>query len=157
MIIHVQHGWQPLDVVSAQLKSLLERTLERHELPHRQERVYPLLNVLETNSDFFVVVELPGVRLEDIQLDVADDSLTLRGYRAPPAESKVETFRRQERWSGKWEREIVFPQRVEPTKARASLASGLLIIEIGKGEARPSRRIPIAGTADLQGTEPCTN
>jgi HSP20 family protein len=105
--------------------------------------LYPPVNVFDAGDVYVVKAEVPGVAPEKLEIDVEEETLTLRGERAFSDPAKNAAFHRRERGSGKFRRVVRLPSRVAADEARAEYRDGVLNVRIPKAkEARP-RRIEI--------------
>jgi HSP20 family protein len=104
---------------------------------------YPPVNVLEIGDDIRVTVELPGTELEDIDLSITGDTLTIRGERKAPDAAPDTAFHRREREFGAFVRSVILPDPVVGEKAEASYVDGLLQITVPKAEEAKPRRIAV--------------
>jgi len=93
---------------------------------------YPAVDVMETRTEVVVTAELPGMSEKDIDIDLAEDSLTLKGERHEATEIKKEGWIKKERSFGKFYRKILLPARVNTEKNEAVFKNGVLIIHLTK-------------------------
>jgi HSP20 family protein len=105
--------------------------------------VYPLVNISEDRDYIYVRAELAGVRAEDLDITVQDNSLILRGERKIATEEKQVNFHRRERESGFFRRVVALPARVSPDKVEASCKDGVLTIKMAKPEEVKPRKIQV--------------
>lgn len=103
---------------------------------------YPALNVWEDAEHLYAEAELPGFRLEDLEIYVTGNQLTIKGERRPP-EHESGTWHRQERSYGKFSRMIELPGEVDGDKVEAEFKHGVLSIKLPKSEAVKPRRIEV--------------
>jgi HSP20 family protein len=105
---------------------------------------YPPVNIWENEEFIYVQAELPGMKLEDLEITVTGNAqLTIKGKRRPmPTVEKVE-WHRQERGFGPFGRTILLPIPVVPDKVEAHLENGVLIIKMAKIPAAKPRHIPV--------------
>jgi HSP20 family protein len=104
--------------------------------------VAPAIDVIETDSHYVVSAELPGVRKEDIGLEVHDGVLNLRGEkRAGPGDQQQSRW--LERWYGSFSRSLRLPADADPGAVQASFHDGVLRIEIAKREEAKPRSVAI--------------
>lgn len=104
----------------------------------------PALDVHETEDGYLVLVDLPGVKSEDVVVELIDQVLTISGSRAP-----VETGEalRLERPSGSFVRRLTLPKGVDSDKVVADYKDGVLELRVPKrAEAKP-KKIAIGGTS----------
>lgn len=109
------------------------------------ERVFPAMNVWEDERNLLVEAELPGLKLDDIEIMVQGDELTLKGERKTEDGDGV-SFHRRERGCGAFQRILRLPTRVEVDKVHASLRDGILTITLPKAEDVLPRRITVKGS-----------
>ncbi|MGH9379738.1 MAG: Hsp20/alpha crystallin family protein [Thermoanaerobaculia bacterium] len=99
----------------------------------------PAVDVVETPEAFLVYAELPGVRREDIQLEVRDRRLDLSGRRDPVAGEA--TFRRLERAYGPFRRSVLLGADVDADGVEAAYRQGVLEVTLPRRQRR--LRVPI--------------
>jgi HSP20 family protein len=103
---------------------------------------FPALVVSERGSDFVVEAELPGMKLDDIELLVMGDELTIKGERKEPSLAGAREHRR-ERAFGTFYRAIRLPVEVEADAVKASLENGVLTVTLPKAKAALPRKIEV--------------
>jgi HSP20 family protein len=103
---------------------------------------YPAMNVWSDEDSALVTAELPGVDLDDIDITVEDDILTLRGVRKPDEREGV-TYHRQERRYGRFLRTLRLPFRVDAEKVEATFAKGVLNLVLPRAAEDKPRKIAI--------------
>ena len=81
-----------------------------------QEEILPPLDLQEDSSAFYVTLETPGVKRENLTLSLQENVLTLKGKKAPPQLNDDETPRRRERGYGDFSRDILLPNPVQEGK-----------------------------------------
>ncbi len=101
----------------------------------------PALDVAEADGDYIVRMDLPGVKEEDLNIEMRDNLLTIRGHREFEYNDNVNGLTRMERGTGTFQRSISLPRGVGEIDAK--LENGVLTLQIEKpAEAQP-RRIEI--------------
>src|ERR1700685_1961878 len=105
---------------------------------------FPAVNLYELDNEYLLTCELPGTKVEDLELTIANGLLRLKGCRSEPAGVPEEHYRRQERVHGKWERTLSVPERVREEGLSAEFIDGILRIHLPKGEQEQPRRIAVA-------------
>jgi len=100
------------------------------------------LNVWQDGDAIHVEAELPGVDLNDVELNVHEGELSLRGRR-PEAADGEGTLLHRERPSGEFEGTLALPVDVDVAKAEATLENGVLHVRLPKVAAARPRRIEI--------------
>uniref|UniRef100_A0A7V4G6V4 Hsp20/alpha crystallin family protein n=1 Tax=Desulfobacca acetoxidans TaxID=60893 RepID=A0A7V4G6V4_9BACT len=105
--------------------------------------VYPLVNISEDHDHVYVRAELPGVRPEDLDITIKDQSLVLRGERKIPKAEENVNYHRRERESGIFRRVVRLPGPVNPDKVSAVCKDGVLTITLAKPEEIKPRQIKV--------------
>ena len=118
----------------------------------------PAADVVVTDDDVTVVMDVPGVTVDDVTIELREDMLTVRGERPVPSQAETEGRKvRQwlERGFGSFERVLRLPTGLDPDAITASMSDGVLTLHIPKPEPRKPRRIEIATgrrTDTIEGT-----
>jgi HSP20 family protein len=124
--------------IQERVNALFEEALLGSGLGGREPREpgtwEPAVDLLETAESYLLYAELPGVRRQDIELEVLDGALELTGTRQPLEEGR--SFMRMERSYGPFRRRFALAQSVDPEAVRASFERGILKVEIPKRRAR---------------------
>ena len=102
----------------------------------------PALDLYQNNDNVVAVVELPGMRKEDIEISLHDGMLTISGERGTSA-TNGENAERTERISGKFRRSITLPARVDASKVSATYKDGLLTVTLPKAEEAKPKQIKV--------------
>ena len=106
----------------------------------------PDTDVIETEREIRVVTEMPGLKRENIEVDVENNVLTIRGEkREERTEGEQGRFHLSERRYGTFTRSFVLPRDVDPDQIHAGFQDGVLTISIPKSERVRRRRIQVGG------------
>jgi HSP20 family protein len=103
----------------------------------------PVVDIEESAEGYQVRAELPGMRLEDIKITVADNALSIRGEKRREEEKKGTTYHRVERVYGSFERSFSLGHAVAADKIEATYRDGVLDVSIPKAEEAKAREIQI--------------
>ena len=106
----------------------------------------PAVDVYEDNQKVVLKLEIPGIRQEDVDIRVENQTLTVRGERKFDAEEKQENFHRIERHYGSFYRSFSLPSTVDTDAVNATCDAGVLRIELKKKASAQPKQIKI-GTA----------
>lgn len=104
---------------------------------------YPSVDIHETDGCIVVQAELPGLKKEDIVIEVRKNILTLEGVRTEDREIKEENYYRRERRSGKFHRSFTLPAAIRPENVIATYKAGVLEIKIPKPEEQKPKLVDI--------------
>lgn len=109
----------------------------------RSAYVYPATNVHETEEAYVVECEVPGLEMDDLEVYVTGDLLTLSGTRAETIPSEGASLHRRERDTGRFSRAITLAGPVQGDKTEATLAHGILTVRVPKAEESKPKRIQV--------------
>jgi len=116
----------------------IDRIFEDEEWPSPRLRgrglMAPLVNVRQTEKDIIIMADIPGVREEDLQIEVGEDFVDITGVRKEETEEKDEGYYRKEVSYGSFQRRIPLPTEVIADKAEATIKEGQLRIIAPKTE-----------------------
>lgn len=106
---------------------------------------YPKMDVSESDKEFKITAELPGMEEKDIDVSISNEVLTLKGEKKAEKEEKKPNYFRMERSYGTFQRSIPLPAEVDRDKVQASFKKGVLSIVLPKSEkaVKESKRIEI--------------
>jgi HSP20 family protein len=109
--------------------------------------INPAVDVVEKDGHYEIRAELPGMSADNIDVNLADGTLTIKGEKKEEKEEKKEDFYLSERRYGRFQRSFVVPQGVDPAKIEATFKDGVLTITLAKSpEAKkPHQKIAIKG------------
>jgi HSP20 family protein len=107
--------------------------------------VHPPVNLYESGDSYVLTAELPGLRVEDIQVSVERDRVTLRGERRIEHPQDA-SLHRVERHAGAFRRTIQLPVEVDGEKVEAVYRNGVLTLRIPKAPEHQPRRITVQGS-----------
>jgi HSP20 family protein len=104
----------------------------------------PAVDIFENpNHEIVIKAELPGLKREDIDIRVENNTLTLRGERKHDTEVKQENYHRVERAYGSFVRSFALPTTVNTDKVAASFLDGVLTISLPLREEAKPRQIQV--------------
>lgn len=106
---------------------------------------HPLVDLKENDKEFLIKAELPGIDEKDIEVNLFDDHLTIRGEKKEEKEDKGSNYHRIERSYGSFNRVIPLPEKVDTKKVTASFKNGVLSITLPKTEEAKTKgtKVPI--------------
>lgn len=102
----------------------------------------PALDLYQDNDNVVAIVELPGMRKEEIDISLHDGVLTIAGKRESSLGEREDT-ERTERFSGKFRRSITLPTRVDAGKVSASYKDGILTVTLPKAEEAKPKKVEV--------------
>jgi HSP20 family protein len=116
----------------------------------------PQLDVSETDQEIRIAAELPGVNEKDIEVEVSDDVVTIRGEKKAEREEEDRDYHLTERAEGSFARSLVLPFSVDPDQVQARFKDGVLTIIIHKPEEvrQQARKIEVKREEDADKGKP---
>jgi HSP20 family protein len=112
----------------------------------------PPVDVYEDDQNVVLKMEVPGINQNDIDVQLENNVLTVRGERKFEKEEKEENFQRIERRYGSFSRSFSLPNSVDPEKVNASYDNGVLSITLAKrAEAKPKQIKVNVGQKAIEG------
>jgi HSP20 family protein len=144
--------WEPLREMSSlqtEMNRLFNTMFESPTVGNGGTRRWtPAMDLAETENHFVLRADLPGMREEDVAIELEDNVLTVSGERKADHEENGEGFYRVERAFGAFSRSLTLPQGVDAEAVSAGFTNGVLEVRIPKPEQRKPRKIAISTTGD---------
>ena len=140
--------WQPLSELMS-LRQAMDRLFEDSFVrPPRGlvtlgEIAAPALDVYQTSNEVVVKAALPGLKPEDVNIDITSETLTIRGESKAEQEIKKEDYLYKERRYGSFSRSVVLPSGLKTDKAEATMENGILTLMIPKLEEVKPKKISV--------------
>jgi HSP20 family protein len=106
-------------------------------------RWIPPMDLAETDEEFVLRADLPGLDKDDLEIEVKDRVLTISGEREAEHEDRSKGFHRVERSFGRFSRSLTLPEGVDAGAVTAEFDKGVLEVRIPKPEERKPRRVEI--------------
>jgi len=103
---------------------------------------FPLINAFKDGEDFVVVAELPGVKKEDLDIQVRGDTLRIQGKKTISYDENASVHRR-ERAAGQFDRTLSLPEGIDAAKVSAEYRDGVLTLRLPRAESAKPRTVTI--------------
>ena len=139
--------WEPLgelEQMTDRMRRMLEQTFGGFgwSSPLTERAGWsPLVDLEETDDAYVLEAELPGVKHEDVDIELVGNELSISGEVKEP--QRKGTVRRQSRRTGRFAYRVSLPSHVDPEKVEAGLDNGILKVTVPKSERAQRRRIEI--------------
>lgn len=141
--------WSPLKEIE-EIRKEMDRLFEEFLSPVRRRRavstegvISPNVDIFERGNELVILVELPGVKKEEIELVISDDRLIVKGEIKKPEGVKEEDYIVNERSYGSFTRSINLPSDIDKSSVKASFNNGILEISMLRKEEAKPREIKI--------------
>lgn len=134
--------WSDVDTLQGELQKMMDTRAEAGR-PWQVKPFQPTVDIYEDGEKYTLKFDLPEVKVDDLHIDVENQTLTVSGERKLEKEDKKEGYHRIERSYGSFSRSFTLPNNVSAEKIMATAKDGVLRIELPKkAEAQP-RKIAI--------------
>ena len=137
---------QPAVAAKGDIFDEMFRRLARFPTPMFETEYYgwaPAIEFTEVDGAFVVNAELPGVKNEDIEVNVENNVLIVKGKKDAKKEEKGEKYFIMERQYGEFERCFTLPQTVDAVKISAEMKEGVLTVTLPKSKEAVGRKVAI--------------
>ena len=126
-----------------EMDRMMEGVFGRREPVWIPEKFVPRTDLVETESELTVTVDLPGLKPEEVKLELREGALWVTGERKEEKEEKGKTFHRIERFYGTFRRVIALPTTVNEEKVEAEFHDGVLTVKLPKAEEVKPKHIEV--------------
>ncbi|WP_321391525.1 Hsp20/alpha crystallin family protein [uncultured Desulfuromusa sp.] len=139
--------WDPF----REMEAMLDPYSKSHDWPFRGGRDLntagadwvPRADITETDDAFCITADVPGIKREDVKIDIDDHVLSIHGENKQEKEEKGKTHHRIERYYGSFRRSFSLPENVNEDKIDAVFKDGVLTLTIPKTEVKKPKSIEI--------------
>ena len=141
--------WEPfreLGTLQSEMSRLMNGMLEGNG--RQSQNWVPALDVWETPTEVVYAFDLPGIREEQITIEVKDETLTISANREKTEETSEKGFYRFERRYGTFARAVGLPQGVDQDNISARYENGVLEVRVPKPEEQKPKKIELSKTLD---------
>ena len=141
--------WEPfreLGTLQSEMSRLMNGMLEGNG--RQSQNWVPALDVWETPTEVVYAFDLPGIREEQITIEVKDETLTVSADREKTEETSEKGFYRFERRYGTFARAVGLPQGVDQDNISARYENGVLEVRVPKPEEQKPKKIELSKTLD---------
>lgn len=144
--------WRPFMDLAHWERDMMEDFFGRRTRPWWPERwfttdefevVAPTVDLYEEKDDIVVKAELPGIDKNNIEVNLTDHTLTIKGEKKKEEEVKKENYYRAERSYGSFLRTLELPRDVHADKVKASFKNGILEVRMPKTEEAKAKEIKV--------------
>lgn len=109
--------------------------------------ISPSVDLSETAEALQLRMDVPGIKPEEINIEVSGDRIQISGEHKEEKEEKGKTFHRIERRSGSFARSLTLPAAVKENQVSAEVADGVLTITLPKTEVTKTKKVPVKATS----------
>jgi HSP20 family protein len=137
--------WQEIDLFNHQLNQLFDDTLTPKKW-HRLDNVVtvPAAEISETEDALYLKLELPGIHVDDLDIQASEKSIAIRGERKAKTQSDADGLTRSEFRYGQFRRVIPLPARIQHTAVKADYKDGILQLTLPKTVAEQNKVVKVS-------------
>ena len=110
---------------------------------NKEDTLMPVIDISETEKEYVVTGEIPGVDAKDLDVTLTDGILTIKGEKKQENEEKEENYHRIERHYGSFERSFRIPEKVKTDKLDATYKDGVFKLSLPKAEVVEAKKIEV--------------
>lgn len=103
----------------------------------------PDTDMMETDKEYIVAVDLPGFQKKDIKINYEDNRLVIKGSRKEETKEEEKDYLHRERYFGEFIRSLTLPTKIKEEKIKASFKDGVLTVTAPKVEVSEPKLVPI--------------
>jgi len=136
--------WREMDTMRREIERLFDESLLRREVPFLDKEILTMpLDIYEEGNNILVKASIPGLKPEDIKIEVRGDVLRIHGETKKEEEKKERNYHLREHRYTRFERSVVLPGEVLTDKAEAVFENGILRLTLPKSEVAKAKAIPV--------------
>ena len=139
----IKYSRPNVDLHSKNFSDILDEFFNE-SLNYRKDSFMPSVDISETENEFEVSVALPGMKKEDINVDLENGRLSISGERKFENEENGKNFHRVESSFGSFNRSFQLPDTIDEDSIEAKYNNGVLNITIAKSEEKVKKQIKIS-------------
>jgi len=132
--------WREMDQLQREMNHLFEASCGKRALGSPE---FPAINLWANEEGQFIRAEMPGIKANDINIDVTADTLTISGSRSHDEAVENTRYHRQERRYGTFTRIVQLPFMVDTSSVEANLKNGVLDIKLQRAESDKPKKIAV--------------
>jgi len=143
--------WDPFEDMNRlwdQVNHLFEQNLARPQREPAPQTWAPAVDIVETKEAVIIHLELPGISPRELDIEITDDTLTIRGERKPPEKSDEKRLLRVERQYGPFQRSFTLGMPIDREAVTAGYHDGVLEITLPKKEELKPKQVRIEVATD---------
>jgi HSP20 family protein len=142
MLARMMNDFAPLARLQNEVNRLFENVFEDSPALRGYAAGYPGVNLWEEGDTAYVECELPGVGMDDLEIYVTGNELTLNGQRKIAAPENA-SWHRRERATGRFSRTLTLPWEIDAAKVEAKLRDGVLTVSLPKCESCKPKKVKV--------------
>jgi HSP20 family protein len=143
MLGTMMNDFAPLMQLQSEVNRLFDSLFETAPAVRGYSAAYPGVNIWEDGDAAYLEAELPGVTMDDIEVLVTGNEVTINGERKISEPEGGASYRRRERGGGRFSRTLSLPWDIDAAKVEATLHDGVLTVTLPKCESCKPRKVKV--------------
>ena len=138
--------WEPfgeIDTLRKEMDSLFEQFLLGSRQGSNGLTYMPSAEIDETDTEIHLKLEVPGMKADDLEIEVTDESVSITGERQSEHHSELGDRLHSEFHYGKFERVVPLPSRITRDKVTAEYENGILMLTLPKSDDQPQQAVKV--------------
>jgi len=119
-------GWNPFELMDEWMRN----TDRAFPVKANGTNWMPALECKMTENELVFTAELPGLKPEDVKVEITGDTITIQGEKKAETKEEKDGYYRTERRYGNFYREMALPEGAKPEEAKATIANGVLTVKV---------------------------
>lgn len=140
--------WREMMSMRDTIDRLFDDSLVAFSSPNKA--VYPAINVHQTDKEVVIEADLPGMKEDDVEIEVGDAAVAIKGERKMTNEVKKENYYHKEVTYGSFGRVVNLPVEIDPARAEAKFEHGTLTVTLPKRETKQNKVIKLKPKANKE-------
>lgn len=143
MMLVRRNPWSEMNAMQRQLERLFNENIIPTVSVERDFIKVPAVEIDETQEAIYLKLEIPGMSAKDIDLQVTENAVLIKGERKSEAKTEENGVKRSEFHYGKFQRVIPLPARIQNTNVTAEYKDGILNLTLPKTEAEKNKVVKV--------------
>jgi HSP20 family protein len=127
----------PIQEIATEMEHLVDRMFTKpqcgsNSATHEAVSYAPAMDVTESDMQYTIEIDLPGVKSSDVKLEIHEDKLSIAGSRVAAEPAEGSQRHREERSFGEFRRTLVLPKQIDADKVDAQFQDGVLTVVVPK-------------------------
>ena len=137
-----KENWETEKIEDEKEESLEEQTPSKEKTWLKKDGKLAV-DVYETSENIVIQAPVSGVKKDDLEIITEKDMIIIKGKRERPEKEEIKGFYAQECFFGKFKREVILPEEVDPSRIEADMNEGVLTVKAPKIEREKRRKVDI--------------
>ncbi len=137
--------YRPRNLFKSHFNDLFDDFFDSYVNPEEELRNtgWPLVDIEEKEKGFEISAEVPGMTKKDIEIEINNNLLNIKGEKKEESEESEKNYHRKETFEGKFCRTFRLPETIDEEKIKANFENGILKVHVPKSPEKGTKKISI--------------